>query len=120
MKNAWDERYSRNKNPSFIHRNFSKILTRLGIQHKNEVDGFDVVIIQNEKRITLEIDGPSHYVSNGEYNGGTILTKLIKEELYNYKYDMHVSKSVLDIAKFINLSSQDEQFHLLQEWMDIN
>ena len=76
---AWRESASLNTGVSALHRSVSACLSAMGIVHNTEhwcehsEHSVDIAIDVSGQRTAVEVDGPSHFLHNGQPNGRTQL-----------------------------------------------
>ena len=78
-RDAWVKDVKSRSRKSELHRSVSACLTAAGIDHENEHwcedsgHSIDITIESGSHRIALEVDGPFHYLQNGQPDGPTQL-----------------------------------------------
>jgi len=78
-RDAWVKDVKARSQTSELHRSVSECLTAAGVKHENERwcedsgHSIDIAIESGAHRIALEVDGPYHYLQNGQQDGSTQL-----------------------------------------------
>ena len=110
----------RGSSSSKLHLQVSRALRSLGVEHSNEysVNGLLVDIVFVDKRLALEVDGPSHYFRDSKRVLGTTLFKrhLLERMGWRVLRSLPTSHSVMSLVllslpyfEWGELSGQEEQ-----------